>query len=67
MRVVACLFTALVVNLTGCANYKVVTNFAQATRQVAAPVRDEMTFITATCVQQAGLRGGFFCALHAWD
>lgn len=59
MRVVALVLVALAVGLSGCANFRSVTDFAQATKQVVAPVRDEMAFITATCVQEAGLRSGF--------
>lgn len=59
MKVFKYLLAALVLGLSGCANYKVVTDFAQGTKQVIAPVRDEVKFITATCVQEAGLRSGF--------
>lgn len=59
MRVVAQLLIVLSVGLGGCANFKVVGDFARATQQVTTPVREEMTFMTTTCVQQAGLRSGF--------
>ena len=59
MKLVRCLLAVLAACLTGCANYRVVTDFAQGTKQVASPVREELAFITATCVQQAGLRSGF--------
>jgi hypothetical protein len=59
MRVIAHLLIALSAGIGGCANFQVVSEFAQATRQVTAPVRDEMTFITTTCMQEAGLRSGF--------
>ena len=59
MRVITHLLCALSMALGGCANFKVVTDFAQATKQVTTPVRDEMDFITATCMREAGLRSGF--------
>jgi hypothetical protein len=59
MRIIAVLLTGLSVCLGGCANFKAVGDFARATQQVTAPVREEMSFMTATCVQQAGLRSGF--------
>lgn len=59
MRVITYLLCALSMALGGCANFKVVTDFAQATKQVTTPVRDEMDFITATCMREAGLRSGF--------
>jgi len=59
MRFVACLLAAMALGLGGCANFTTVKNFAHATKQVAAPVRGELAFITETCVQEAGLRSGF--------
>jgi hypothetical protein len=59
MRIVTLVFAALAVGLSGCANFRTVSDFALATKQVVAPARDEMAFITAMCVNQAGLRSGF--------
>jgi hypothetical protein len=59
MKCLVPLLAALSLGLGGCANFQAITEFAQATKQVAAPIRDEMTFITATCVRQAELRSAF--------
>lgn len=59
MKILALIWLLPALALGGCTNFQVVSEFAQATKQVTAPVREEMGFITATCVQQAALRGGF--------
>ena len=45
MRVIAYLLITLSMALGGCANFKVVTDFAQATKQVTAPVRDRKSVV----------------------
>jgi len=57
-RLAALLLAVLSLALGGCANFRVVGDFAQATKEVTGPIRDELAFITATCVRQAELRSG---------